>query len=258
VSRYGAAWLSSKNIDSFMIPVNENRSTYAPQMVASDLVLHFDAGSRSSYAGAGTTLVDLSGSANHATLVNGVGFTSSNSGGLVFDGVNDYVTTSNLTFTPRSISFWLYNNSTITANDGAIGGPSTYQSMLSFGNTYGVNLGGWTGNATNEAIHIWDTSTSRLTYTNQQVNIGFHNFVFNWNGSNYEIWVDGIKRTSIAGSTGHAQLVNYSNIPIRICGSINNGYYFFGNIYIFSLYSGSLTDSQILLNFNAFRGRFNI
>lgn len=226
-------------------------------IIKSGLYVHYDAGNTSSYPGSGTTLYDLSGNGRNSTLVNGVSYTSLKNGGLVFDGTNDYIQTSNLTFTPMSISCWLYNNSTIKANDGSIGGPSTYQSLFSFGNYYGVNFDGWTGSGTNEAVHIWDT-TYRLTYTNEQVPIGYHNFAFNWNGSNYDIWIDGVKKNSIAGTSGHAQLINYSATPINIGASVNNGYYFYGNIFVFAMYSSSLTDQQMSQNFNALRNRFGI
>ena len=59
----------------------------------SGLVMHLDAGNVASYSGSGTTWTDISGNGNHGTLINGVGFTSSNNGALVFDGTNDYVST---------------------------------------------------------------------------------------------------------------------------------------------------------------------
>ena len=59
----------------------------------SGLVMHLDAGNVASYPGSGTTWTDLSGNGNHGTLQNGVAFTSSNNGALVFDGTNDYVST---------------------------------------------------------------------------------------------------------------------------------------------------------------------
>lgn len=51
----------------------------------------YDATEPSSYPGTGTTLFDISGNNIHGTLMNGVGYTSGNSGSLVFDGTDDYV-----------------------------------------------------------------------------------------------------------------------------------------------------------------------
>ena len=230
-----------------------------PNIVRDGLVLALDAASPRSYPGSGTTWYDLSGNNRHSTLGNGPTFNSEFGGSIVFDGSDDRVTTPSFTYTPYSISVWLYNNNTIPGNDTAIGGPSTYQTLFSFGgSTPGVNLGGWTSAATNEAIHIWSNSGgNKLTYTNQAVLSGVHNFVFNWNGSNYDIWVDGIKQSVIAGSSGHAILQTYTNVPLYLCTN-NNTYEFNGKIYSFNLYGSSLTDAQISQNYNAHKSRFGL
>ena len=63
-------------------------------IVVDGLVLNLDAGNTSSYPGTGTTWTDLSSSPTNATLVNGVTYSSSNQGHLLFDGTNDYATVS--------------------------------------------------------------------------------------------------------------------------------------------------------------------
>jgi hypothetical protein len=62
-------------------------------IVTSGLTLCLDAGNLKSYPTTGTTWTDLTKISGNGTLTNmGVtGFSSSNSGVLVFDGVNDYV-----------------------------------------------------------------------------------------------------------------------------------------------------------------------
>ncbi len=54
-------------------------------------IFFFDANNPSSYIGSGTTVNDLSGNGNPATLVNGPGFTSTNGGAITFDGIDDYI-----------------------------------------------------------------------------------------------------------------------------------------------------------------------
>lgn len=151
---------------------------------------------------------------------------------------------------------WLYNNNTISTS--AIGGPSTYQTLFSFGGgNAGVNLGGWTSSAIDETLHIWSTNGgAKLTYIKDIINIGTHNFIFNWNGNNYEIWVDGQKKVEYAGSGGHANLVSYDNI--LYLGGDNNTYQFYGNMYMYKLYETSLTDIEIKRNFNQLRKRFGL
>ena len=230
-----------------------------PNIVRDGLVLSLDAANQKSYPGSGTTWFDLSGNINNGTLLNGPILVDGNGGSIQFDGLNDRVSTVSFTYTPYSISIWLFNNSIIPGNDTAIGGPSTYQTLFSFGgSTPGVNLGGWTGAATNEAIHIWSTvGSARLTYTNQAVQSGIHNFVFNWNGTHYDIWVDGVKQNVISGGAGHASLVTYTNTTINLSSDLNS-YHFWGKIYSFKMYEVGLSDSQVIKNFNATKSRYGL
>jgi hypothetical protein len=79
-------------------------------VVSSGLVLHLDAGNTASYPGTGTTWTDLSGSANHGTLVNGVTWSGTTDGGVMIctatsSTVGQYIRTSgpNLSTTNHTI-----------------------------------------------------------------------------------------------------------------------------------------------------------
>ena len=56
------------------------------------LIFSLDAANFRSYSGSGLTSFGLVGGIG-GTLVNGVGYTSSNSGSFIFDGTNDYIDT---------------------------------------------------------------------------------------------------------------------------------------------------------------------
>jgi len=88
---------------------------HSPSIVMNGLVLCLDAGNTKSYPGSGTTWIDLSGNSNTGTLTNGPTYSSENGGSLVFDGIDDYVTTSLGTHTPYCIDIWFYNNDSITS-----------------------------------------------------------------------------------------------------------------------------------------------
>ena len=62
-----------------------------PDIVENGLVLHLDAADSNSYPGSGTVWTDLSGNGYNGTLTNGPTFSSSNRGGIVLDGTNDYI-----------------------------------------------------------------------------------------------------------------------------------------------------------------------
>jgi hypothetical protein len=61
-------------------------------IVTNGLVLNTDAGFVGSYPTTGTTLYDLSGNNRNETLTNGPTYNSANSGGIVYDGIDDIMT----------------------------------------------------------------------------------------------------------------------------------------------------------------------
>ena len=61
-----------------------------PKVVKDGLVFALDAAVSRSYSGSGFTIYDLR-SGTGATLINGVGYSSVNSGYFSFDGTNDYI-----------------------------------------------------------------------------------------------------------------------------------------------------------------------
>jgi len=169
-------------------------------------------------------------------------------------------------FDIHSIEVWMYNNNSISG-DGAIGGPSTYQTLMSWNNQAGVpgvSLGGWTGAMTNETIHIWSNGTTGgpgATYINTSVPVGWHHVAFNWNSSSnyYDIWLDGVKQTVLAlsGNDGHCKLLQ-DITQIRIGANTDVGYYFNGSLGPVKYYESPLTDSEILQNFNSLKRRFGL
>lgn len=182
-----------------------------------------------------------------------------------FDGQTTYA---DFTFPQTTnmgcLEFWQYNNYRIKGDNGSQGssGGQPYQTMIQFnGQSSGVRLDGWTGSATNEALHIWTSTDATsgyngMTYTRDPVEVGWHHFVFNWNGSSYDIWVDGVKKTTYPISGGvHAPLQPLNSFRIGHNGST---YYFDGILPVTRMYNRGLTDAEINQNFNALRGRFGI
>lgn len=181
-------------------------------------------------------------------------------GNFSFNGISNYITaTPNSAFDLYCLNIWYYNNNAIPNNDTAIGGPSAgYQTMVQFNNAYpcGVNLGAWTGSMTNEAIQIWTGTASVYagTYNRDYVAAGWHNTVFNWNGSQYDIWTDGVKTTTYT-MTGGATLQNITSLQI---GYSTPGYYFNGRIPSVKCHNVQLTDAEVLQGFNLHRSRYGI
>lgn len=199
-------------------------------------------------------LLDLTG----RNTITANSLTYASDGTFTFNGTSNYISTTISSFNMYCLNIWLYNNNAVPNNDTSIGGPSTYQTLVQFNNAYptGINLGTWTSGMTNEAVQIW-TGTSgsyTATYNQTAVPVGWHNFVFNWNGSNYDIWIDGVKTTTYT-MNGGATLQTITSLQI---GYSSPGYYFNGKIPIVKCYGVQLSDDQILQNFNALRGRYGL
>ena len=78
-----------------------------PRVVTNGLVMYLDAANTRCYSGSGITVNGLVGIGG--TLVNGVGFTSSNNGAFTFDGTNDYINFGNSSAVQQSsgtLSAW--------------------------------------------------------------------------------------------------------------------------------------------------------
>ena len=94
--RYYPTQVSDTQLQSLVRKEQDIESVGTPYtgtvgIATTGLILNLDVGISTSYVGTGVTWYDLSGSGNNGTLVNGVGYTSSNGGSLAFDGVDDYV-----------------------------------------------------------------------------------------------------------------------------------------------------------------------
>ena len=76
------------------------------------LVLYYDASSISSYQKSGTTIYDISGNGYHGQLQNGPTFNTDSQGNITFDGTNDTIAVTGLTWTPTAftVSFFVKGN----------------------------------------------------------------------------------------------------------------------------------------------------
>ena len=221
---------------------------YSPRIIQDGLVLYLDAANTKSYPTTGTTWSDLSRRGNNGTLTNGPTFNSLNGGGIVFDGVDDYVScgnNSNLQIEQGTISAWVKTTSPGAGFRGIITKQNNYglftnNSVLvtyDWGNTQtrstGINIadGTWkniamsfttnTGTPSNNAI-IYLNGSAILTTTIKQ--------------SNNTVEVQLARGGVSAGST---QLLN-------------------GNISTGLVYNRALSATEVLQNYNATKSRFGL
>lgn len=223
-------------------------TNYNPSIVTSGLVLALDAGNTRSYPGTGTTWSDLSGRGNTGTLINGPTYSSSNGGSLVFDGTNDYVGSfpASICNTEDFTIHCFFNISVLTitpTRTGILGTRTT---------------GGWgiiTGlyNTKQLSFYLFGSSSVATSATAIEANTWYCVDVTRSVSANtINLYINGsFVSTATAGVLTPA-IINGT------IGSENNGNYLNGRIAEVKIYNRALSDTEVLQNFNALRGRFGL
>lgn len=230
--------------------------SHSPKIVLNGLTLYLDAANRKSYPGSGTTWTDLSSQGNNGTLTNGVGYSGSNLGSLVFDGVDDFVnlndSTSLTNTSALTINFWIKSNIFNSPYSSIIGkGTSDANEeycVLMHSNFLYFDVGATSGPYT-QPTYTFKTNTWYNICCVHSRTGGI---------SNLPCYVNSIPiNNSVIASTAN---VNDNSLPVSIGSRHYNSSTgpFNGNIAQVSIYNRALTALEIQQNFNALRGRFGI
>jgi hypothetical protein len=223
---------------------------YSPRIVTSGLVLALDAADKLSYPGRGTTWRDLSGNNNTTTLTNGPTFNRANMGGIVFDGVDDYVNfyAPNLSGT-AVIEMW----TKLTISAGSCG-------MLFGWANYDVYYnGGLMGYNTFNANDVYGINGA--TVTSLQLLNNWKHYIFEMRSdvayTNNKIYVNGVSQTlSQQASSENAGNRNFNSGLGAIGTARGSAFYTPMTCGIFKVYNRALTATEILQNYNATKSRY--
>jgi len=227
---------------------------HSPKIVTSGLVLCLDAANKVSYSGTGTSWYDLSGNANTSTLINGPTFSGMNSGVIVFDGTDDYVsmpmnTNTRLQNNYQTYSAYVYITSV---------GPNSNASLWGVG----VNPTGWwiLWSATSITLFI-ETSGTYISYS-----VSVTNALNTW--MNITCVIDNVGRTmtvykngSLVGTSSQWPVFTPPNDVVELGGNratVNSGDYIKGRVSNVLLYNRSLGTTEVLQNYNATKTRFGL
>jgi hypothetical protein len=212
-----------------------------PIEVTDGLIVQLDAGNTRSYSGAGFTANGLVGGIV-GTLVNGVGFTSSNNGSFIFDGTNDYINfgnSSTLQQSSGSLSAW-----TKASSPG-----SGYRGIIAKQGAYGLFY-------TDSVLvaYDWAADTPRSTGINIADNT-WKNVVLTYqsgvsNGT--RIYINGV-------SVLTATITIQSQVANLFGGAEANANQFAScQISSFKMHNRVLTASEVLQNYNATKRRYGL
>ena len=199
----------------------------------------------------GTTWTDMSTNGNTGTLVNGVGYSASNGGALVFDGSDDYVYgtvpytgNTNVTITGFAEITLGTAGCIIKVGDGCAG--------------YSMGIGGnYFSDNGNNIVGLY--SCIRWLSTGVSWNSGWNGFAMVIDGSgNASFYKNGFLVASSNGSAPAA--VSGSYYLGRCVGDESSGSEraFEGKLASVKIYNRALTAAEISQNFNALRGRYGI
>ena len=229
--------------------------TVAPNIVTDGLVLYLDAANTKSYPGSGTTWNDIA-AGNNGTLINGPTFSAAAGGTIVFDGINDYVgTNSNISFSitePWSYSIWLSPaTDMVNAWKNIIGQNADTNCTWMF-HPGGL---GFYQNFFNSQTYIWYTSIkpgttlpvnkfSKITITCSPVDA---------DRTFFKSYLNGIPRDT---TTFTWAPINRTQVFNRIGG--NGDRHYVGNVATTSIYNKTLSDSEVLQNYNATKTRYGL
>jgi hypothetical protein len=214
--------------------------THSPRIVTDGLVLCLDAASRKSYPGSGTVWTDLAGS-NNGALTNDPTFNSANGGSIAFDGTNDYINLGSIINGPlNGISFCFY---------------CYYKGYTNFPRIIAKNHDSpWT-------IFFDPDNTIAFFVMNSQmrnlISIEPNKWFFacfTYDNSTSKGYINAVFKAQAPG--GAALNFDTGNVYIGTSNTLARPYN--GNIALFTIYNRALTPAEILQNYNATKGRFNL
>jgi hypothetical protein len=210
------------------------------------MVLCLDAANIKSYTSGQTTWLDISGRKNNATLVNGPTFSDSNSGSIVFDGINDRIDiTANSDFNfgtnDMGVECWLKWDGTYITSGGVsmrtiFNLPS---SMLSLESGRGIVLGSVGGSASGN--HPTANQWSHIVATRRSGTI--------------RIYINGVMTVSGSQITAMGSSVDNPTFGI----DSTNTFFWLGNIATFRVYKGrGLFEQEVKQHFESQKGRYGL
>ena len=229
-----------------------------PNIITDGLVLALDAANVKSYPEIGTTWYDLSGYNNHGELVNGPTFSSTDGGGIVFDGIDDIIYLPFVLDTSTNFTIEVTVKNTTMISEPT---PQNRQTVWAFttDTSQGYQL---------LDLEIWNNGVSsfngnNVSYTPSLLSnfiLGDANstkiYTLSKSGSSQSWYVNSdIKGVVNQTYTGISQ---YFKLGSRSTGSSGGGQPWNGPVYTVRIYNRALTATEVLQNYNATKARFGL
>ena len=222
-------------------------------LVTQNLLLHYNTLNTSSYNGSGTTITDISGNGRNGTITGSPTWTSN-----YFTFVDDYITTPNLSSVitsaneVHSVELWVYptnNGVLVQYNNSTSPNTSYHHSAIEIvgGN---LEVGFWNGSGLSSTGNIGAVSFNQ-----------WHQIVLTYNGSVCKGYIDGVYKGSVNvlwSSPMDSSMPFYMNFGYADSTSHGDGTNFDGRFGTMRVYNKSLTDAEVLNNYNADKSKYGL
>lgn len=223
-------------------------------IVTDGLVFAVDAANKQSWTGPSSNNVYNTMSTTVGSIINDTSGSYGDNNSFIFDGVDDSIDFTLPSQTLYHLNIWFSRTAGITTSQ-----VSSNRTLLGWGESgtlTGIWFGAFTSAATDETILLYQNSqgSNNLTYIRDTADSNFHNLSINWNGSNYDMYLDGTSKTTYAGTVGHLSQLTINHLYL---GRSNSSIYeHTGNISNCQIYNRALSASEVLQNYNALKSRF--
>lgn len=232
-------------------------------IIQGDLQMYYDGGWYTSYAGTGTAVTDLSGNARTGTLYNGTSFNSSGVGAFSFDGTDDYMECPSFNVNAQNeftLEAWIKLN-VVSATYSIIKKNTSNDNWPIF--SLSVTAGDLEGYYSST---VYGQCLEGAYTTNDPIQAGvWYHVAYSKGTAGYtsmKLYINGISvpySNFLYGT--HINDLASSTKPIHIGRSLDGPNWiqpFNGLIPITRIYNKQLSDTEILQNYNAQKGRFGI
>ncbi len=226
---------------------NATRKKYYPEerIVTDGLILSYDFSKRNSYPGTGFVLTDLSTYGNTGTLNNSPTYTTSNGGGMIFNGSNQNISVVSLPPLTNQITISVWIKPQDNSGLGWIIGREGAYRMFYSSNSIIFDCA--------TVNNSWYSTGTNLVASGYSIYNSWWHCVGTYDGSNNRLYING--QLVVTGANISGNIANGNALSIIQTGTagINYGKGTIGEIKIFNR---ALSPQEIQQNYNATKNRF--
>jgi hypothetical protein len=207
-------------------------------IVTTGLILYLDAATKASYPGSGTAWTDVTYNGNNGVLTNGPTYDAADGGSILFDGVDDFVSLTNVNLSRASgqdfvWNVWIKTPAVLSGYKMILSTNANYYYLSLFDNQIAFDVRGI-------PLNRYGTLSPNTWYNITIVRDTNVDYIY-LNGSSIGT------RSNNGGYSGTMAIGRWA---------FNNTLYYNSNISVVSIYNAKLTATEVLQNFDTLKSRY--